>query len=112
MNTEKGMTVRMNIWLVILGMMVATYIPRLIPLITLTDRPLPPFFRRFLQFIPYTALGALIIPGVMDATPGKPMAALAGLGTAVVCSWFKGGVVLSIIAAIVVVFFMLCFFPC
>jgi branched-subunit amino acid transport protein len=102
----------MKIWFVILGMMAVTFVPRLIPLITLTDRPLPAFLRRFLQFIPYTALGALIIPGVMGATPGKPLAALVGLGTAVVCSWFKGGVVLSIIAAIAVTFIMLCFFPC
>ena len=101
----------MKIWLVIFGMMAATFIPRLIPLITLADRPLPVFLRRFLQFIPYTALGALIIPGVVDATPGKPLAALAGLGTAAVCSWLKGGVVLSIIASIMVTLMMLCFLP-
>ncbi|HBE76178.1 MAG TPA: AzlD domain-containing protein [Firmicutes bacterium] len=98
----------MIIWLVILGMLAVTYIPRLVPLITITDNTLPPFCRRFLQFIPYTALGALIIPGVVNATPGKPIAALAGLGTAVLCAWFKAGVILSIFAAIMVTFLMLC----
>ncbi len=101
----------MKIWFVVFGMMAVTYIPRLIPLVTLADRPLPPFLKRFLQFIPYTALGALIIPGVVDATPGKPLAALAGLGTAAFCAWLKGGVVLSILASIIVTFIMLCFYP-
>jgi branched-subunit amino acid transport protein len=97
----------MKIWFIIIGMMAVTYIPRLIPLVTLADRPLPLFLRKFLQFIPYTALGALIIPGVLDATPGKPVAALAGLGTAALFSWFRGGVVLSILASIVVTYVML-----
>jgi branched-subunit amino acid transport protein len=97
----------MKIWLVIVGMLLVTYLPRLIPLITIADRSLPPFFRRFLQFIPYTALGALIIPGVMSATPGNPIAALAGIGTAVLCAWFKGGVVLSVLTSIIVTFIML-----
>jgi branched-subunit amino acid transport protein len=98
----------MKIWFVIIGMMAVTYTPRLIPLITLADRPLPPFLKRLLQFIPYTALGALIIPGVVDATPGKPLAALAGLGTAALCAWLKGGVILSILASIIVTFMILC----
>ena len=102
----------MKIALVIVGMMAVTYIPRLIPLITLSDRALSPFWKRFLQYIPYTALGALIIPGVVGAIPGKPWAALAGLGTAAVCSWFQGGVVLSVIAAITITLMMLCFYPC
>jgi branched-subunit amino acid transport protein len=101
----------MKIWFVIFGMMAVTYIPRLIPLITLADRPLPPLAKRFLQFIPYTALGALIIPGVIDATPGKPAAALAGLGTAAICSWFKGGVVWSVLASIMITFLMICLLP-
>ena len=101
----------MKIWLIIFGMMAVTYIPRLIHVINLEDRPLPPFLRRFLQFIPYTALGALIIPGVVDATPGKPLAALAGLGTAAFCAWLKGGVILSILASILVTLIMLCYYP-
>jgi branched-subunit amino acid transport protein len=98
----------MKIGLVIVGMVVVTYLPRLIPLMTMTDRSLPPFLRRFLLFIPYTALGALIIPGVTTATPGKPIAALAGLGTAVICAWFKAGIVLSVLSSIAVTFLVLC----
>ncbi|MGE5581058.1 MAG: AzlD domain-containing protein [Bacillota bacterium] len=99
----------MKIWLIILGMMFVTYLPRLIPLITLSERQLPPFWRRFLLCIPFTALGALIIPGVIASVPGKPVAALTGIGTAAVCAWFKGGMILSVLASIAATFLMLNF---
>ncbi len=93
--------------LLIIGMMGVTYIPRLIPLVTISNKPLPVIVKRFLLFIPYTALGALIIPGVLQATPGVPAAALAGVGITAVVSWFKGGLVLPVAASIVATFLVL-----
>ena len=57
--------------LLIAGMAAVTYIPRLLPFLFLTGRPLPPVFKRFLAFIPATALGpdypggerSLVVPG-------------------------------------------------
>lgn len=86
--------------LLILGMMIVTYIPRLIPVVMLSQKPMPPVVRQFLLFIPYTALGALIIPGVTKATPEMPLAALAGIGAAAVFSWFRGGMILSVLISI------------
>lgn len=95
-------------WL-ILGMTAVTYLPRLIPLIIVAERPLPEFWRRFLFCIPYTALGALIIPGVYRAIPEEPLAAILGVGAAAVCAWFQEGLVWPVLTSIGVAYLMLTF---
>ena len=77
----------------ILGMMAVTYIPRLVPLVFLTERPLHPLLKRFLLYIPYTALSALIVSGVMQASSGMELATILGIGAAGILSWFRGGLV-------------------
>jgi branched-subunit amino acid transport protein len=84
----------------ILGMLAVTYLPRLIPLIALTGRSLHPLLRRFLTYIPYTALSALIVRGFMQSTPEMTAAAIAGIGVAGICSWLNGGLILSVAASI------------
>lgn len=101
----------MRFWILVIGMAAVTYLPRLLPLVTLTKRPLPPLLRRILLYIPYTALGALIIPGVWQAIPGRPEAAMAGIGAAAVCSWFKGSLIVAVIAAVGVAWTVLQFLP-
>lgn len=94
----------------ILGMMLVTYIPRLIPFTFIsnisTDR-LSDKLRRFLKFIPYTALGALIIPGVLSATPQMPMAAITGIAFAAIIGWYRGGIILPVLGSILVTYIML-----
>ncbi|HEY8462459.1 MAG TPA: AzlD domain-containing protein [Bacillota bacterium] len=90
------------LWLVA-GMAIVTYLPRLIPFLLITERPLPAYWQRFLKLLPYTALGALIFPGTFQAIPGKPEVALMGLICAGLCSWLNGGIILSILAAIIAV---------
>ncbi|MDF2597014.1 MAG: branched-chain amino acid transporter [Clostridia bacterium] len=91
----------------ILGMMLVTYIPRLLPLLIITERPLHPFFKKFLLFIPYTALSVLITRGMMEASGGMQFVTFVGLGAAAICSWFKGGLVLSVFVAIIASFLSL-----
>lgn len=91
----------------IIAMMLVTYIPRLLPWLILSGRPLPPLLQRFLLYIPYTALGALIVRGVLEAPNGMMPATLAGIMVSAACSWYRGGMVLSVAAAILVVFLML-----
>ncbi len=93
--------------LLIAGMAAVTYIPRLLPFLLLTGRTLPPVCKRFLAFIPYTALGALIIPGVIGAVPGRPWVSLAGLATAMAIAWYRRGLILPVVAAVGVVFLLL-----
>lgn len=91
----------------ILGMMVVTYLPRLLPLIALSDRPLPPLLRRFFLYIPYTALGALIVRGIMETPAAMTGPALAGIAAAALCSWLGKGLITSVAAAILTTFCLL-----
>ena len=97
----------MNIDLVylILAMAAVTYIPRMLPLVLLQRTMLPPYMRRFMSFIPYAALGALIFPGVLHATGnGRLDAALAGCLAAVLLSWRGANLVLVIAGGIMATF--------
>lgn len=83
----------------ILGMALVTYIPRLLPFFLLKGR-INKDFERFLKIIPYTALGALIIPGVFTAVNGNLTAGLVGAGVAIITSWFYKNLVLTVLASI------------
>ncbi len=48
--------------LLILGMGILTYLPRLIPLFLLTKLQLPPWLEEGLDFLPAAILGALVLP--------------------------------------------------
>ncbi|KAB3526330.1 AzlD domain-containing protein [Alkaliphilus serpentinus] len=93
-----------NLLMLITGMMLVTYIPRLLPFIVVTGRRLPEGLRRFLLYIPYTALGALIFPGVFNSIPQMPIAAVLAMVFAGAYAWKKGGIIISVVGAIFVAF--------
>ncbi len=68
----------MKILLVIVGMALVTYIPRLLPALFLDRIKFPVWFKKWLQSIPYAALGALIFPGVLLVEKDQPLLGLAG----------------------------------
>lgn len=96
-----------NYLLLILGMAAATYLPRLLPLVMMAGKTLPARLKRFLQYIPYTALSALIIRGVMQAAPEMRAATIVGIAAAGVCAWLKSSLVLSVLVSIVAAFVLL-----
>ena len=49
-----------NVWLIILGMAVVTYLPRLIPLAMLEEASLPLRLKRMLQYVPITIFSAIV----------------------------------------------------
>ncbi len=65
------------IWLMIAGMCVVTFVPRIIPLLLGQDLALPGWIRRWLSYFPYAALGSLIFPGILGVVDGKPWIGLA-----------------------------------
>lgn len=91
----------------IIGMMIVTYLPRLLPLITLSKCPLPPLLRRFFLYIPYTALGVLIMRGIVETTSSMILATFIGIGVAGICSWLGGGLIASVAFSIIAAFFTL-----
>ena len=56
---------RAEVWLVIAGMAVATYLTRAPLLLALARRPLPPRLRLWLRLIPLAVLPALAVPMVL-----------------------------------------------
>jgi len=57
-------------FMLVLGMGVVTYIPRLIPILFLSQRELPPWIVEWLDYIPAAILSALIFPAIL--TSGEP----------------------------------------
>ena len=60
----------MNVWLLIVCMMAVTFLPRVIPGFLIGTLHYGKKTEKFLRLIPYTAMTALVIPGIfsVDAT--------------------------------------------
>lgn len=91
-----------NLVYIIIGMAAVTYIPRLIPFLMLSDRKIPARVDAFLKCIPVAAIGALIIPGVFNATPDKPLAGILGITFTLVIGFWKGGIIIPVLGSVVV----------
>ncbi len=87
----------------IAGMTLVTYSSRMLPMVLLQDINLPPFLRRFLRFIPFAALGALIFPGVLTATSSLPSAIAGGI-VAVGLAFFRFNLIIVVFGSIGSVF--------
>ncbi len=68
----------MNIYLLILGMALVTYIPRVLPLLALDLEKIPSRIKTFLAYTPFAAMGALIVPGIWESIPGNLGASIGG----------------------------------
>jgi len=88
-----------NMLLIIFGMAIVTYIPRMLPLVLLNSNDKNKFLKRFLKLIPFTALSALIFPGIINST-GNPFSAIVGGSVAIVLAYFNINLVFVIIASI------------
>ncbi|RME06719.1 MAG: AzlD domain-containing protein [Anaerolineae bacterium] len=87
---------------IIVGMAAVTYIPRLLPGLLFTRSGVPEWVEKWLQNVPYAALGALIFPGIIQGE--KPIAGMAGGLTAVVLGLLELHLVLVMALAIFVAF--------
>ncbi|QSJ15216.1 AzlD domain-containing protein [Nostoc sp. UHCC 0702] len=68
---------RTEIFLV-LGMSIATMIPRLLPVWLISKLKLTSFTESWLKGVPYASLGALIFPGILNADPGSEWTGILG----------------------------------
>lgn len=75
--------------LVIIGCALVTFIPRLIPALFVNKINFPPKVEKFLNLIPYTALAALICPGVLTVDSQMWYIGLIGAIVAAGLSWKK-----------------------
>ena len=93
----------MKYLLMVLGMAIVTYIPRLLPALFLDRIAFPKWFSKWLQSIPYAALGALIFPGVLLVDKDQPLLGLAGGIVALILSWINLHITVVMAGSILVV---------
>lgn len=98
-----------DVFVIIIGMMVVTYVPRVLPFYMLSGKKLPKWLDMFLGFVPYAAFGALIVPGAFLSIEGSYIAAIGGLLFAGIFSYIKGNVIASVIGGIGFTYLVLLF---
>lgn len=98
-----------KIFLLLLGMTAVTYIPRAIPALFVDKLHFSPKMEKFLKLIPYTAMTALIFPGVFTVDTANPAIGIAGGAAAVILAYKKCPVILCVLVAVAVDFILYLF---
>ena len=91
---------RVDIILMILGMTAVTYIPRALPAVIIDKLRFGAKVEKFLKLIPYTAMSALVFPGVFSVDAARPEIGLVGCAVAGVLAWLKLPVMVCVVGAI------------
>jgi branched-subunit amino acid transport protein len=89
----------MSIWLIILGMLLVTYLPRLLPLTVLREEVLPNWARQGLYYVPIAVLSAIAAIGFLPGegwlrytVDARLLAGVAAIGLA----WWTRNAILTI----------------
>ncbi|MDY0406270.1 AzlD domain-containing protein [Virgibacillus sp. 179-BFC.A HS] len=96
----------MTVFLIVIGMSLLTMIPRMIPAFLVEKLQFRGWVNRWLNAIPFAALGALIFPGILSVKEGEPSVGIMGGIVAVVLSMLGLNVILVVIGAILTVFLL------
>ena len=96
-----------NALLLFLGMTAVTYFPRALPVLFLGRFRLGKRAEKFLKLIPYTAMTALVFPGVFTMDPARPWLGLVGAGAAALLAWRRRPMILCVLVGVAVVFLLL-----
>ncbi len=95
--------------LLMLGMTLVTYIPRALPFVLIGKMNFSGKLEKFLKLIPYTAMAALIFPGVFTVDTEKPWIGIAGALVAGILAWKRKPVMVCVLAAIAADFILYLF---
>ena len=97
---------RTEILLLFLGMTLVTYIPRAIPAALSSRMKFSPKVEKFLKLIPYTAMAAIIFPGVLTADATNPAFGMAGAIVALGLGLKKCSVMVCVLGAVATEFLL------
>jgi branched-subunit amino acid transport protein len=86
--------------LLILGMTLVTFIPRAVPAVLIDKLRFSLKVEKFLKLIPYTAMAALIFPGILATDAENIWIGIAGGAVACAFAWMKCPVMVCVLAAI------------
>ncbi|MCT4660567.1 MAG: AzlD domain-containing protein [Tissierellales bacterium] len=100
-----------RIFILIMGMMVVTYLPRVLPFYVMGKLKLNSRIEQSLKYIPYAALGALVIPGGFSGVKERPLVSIGALGAAVLLSYIKENLFLSVVGSVGFAYICLMMFP-
>lgn len=93
-----------------IGMILVTYIPRVLPAFFMHRLKPTPKWNTFLNLIPYTAMSALIFPGILFCDESNPIIGLVGGIVAMALAWKKHSVIVVVLAAVLTCFCLYLFF--
>jgi branched-subunit amino acid transport protein len=79
----------MDIFYIIVGMMIVTYIPRCLPVFVIEWLVIPKWLNKWLKSIPYAVLGALIFPGILTIDKSQPLIGIIGGVSAIIISYLN-----------------------
>lgn len=88
-----------QVLLLFLGMTAVTYIPRALPLVFTGKFKFGKKTEKFLKLIPFTAMAALVFPGVFGVDK-NPLFGIAGVCAAGALAWVKCPVIVCVLAAV------------
>lgn len=91
-------------YLIIIGMALATMIPRILPAFIMDKLQFRDWINRWLSAIPFAALGALVFPGILTVKPDQPQIGLIGGLVAICLAYFGLNIILVVIGAILTVY--------
>ncbi len=97
---------RREILVMILGMAILTYLPRVLPAFLLEKMTLNRRAEKFLRLIPYTAMAALIFPGILTVDPDNAAIGAVGGLVAVAVAWLKPSVPLVVLFSVLAAMLM------
>ncbi len=92
-----------RVYLAVIVMALTTYLIRMLPITLFKKRITNVYVRSFLSYVPFTVLGAMTFPAILEAT-GSTLSAAAGLIMALFLSWKKQGLLTVSVASAIVVF--------
>lgn len=102
---------RLDVLLLLLGMSLVTYIPRMLPAALVNKLKISGKVEKFLKLIPYTAMATLIFPGILTVDPANMWIGALGGAVAALLAAKKCPMILCVLAAIasnlIVYFFIL-----
>lgn len=95
----------MNIPLLIFLMMCTTFISRMIPALFIDHIKITPKVEKFLKLIPYTAMTALVVPGIFSIDSNVYVGFIAGI-VSIIAAWKKLPTMAIVIISIAVVYIL------
>jgi branched-subunit amino acid transport protein len=94
------MSLRLDVLLLLVGMSLVTYIPRMLPAAFIDKFKIGGKVEKFLKLIPYTAMAALIFPGILTVNAEMPWIGIIGGAVAALLAWRKCPMIVCVLGAI------------